>query len=131
MPAMAPVVLTDDHTTDHTFTPRGFDAKGVAVLKSSSGVPIGDKILTVSRSTTAAGREKALLKLTIPVVQTETENGISRPTIVRVAYCEASFSFDGASSDAERADARKMLADLIGDGQALAGSIVDDLETLY
>ncbi len=135
MPALSTVVLTDAASptpVDHSFAPRqGVDANGVALLVRSTGVPIGDERLTISRSRTQTGREKAVFKLTIPIVQNGTVDGISRPTIVRTSYVTVEFSFDGASSTQERHDVRAMVADLLGDGQALASALIDNLEALY
>lgn len=131
MPQMTPVVLTDNAFTDHTFAPRGIDANGVATLVRSTGVPVGDERLTISRTRTAQGREKTLVKMTLPVVSTVSEGGISRPSVVRTAYADITFSFDGTSSTLERANARKMLADFLNNSESIASSVVDDLETLY
>jgi hypothetical protein len=135
MPALSAVVLTDAASptpVDHSFAPRsGVDAKGVATLVRSTGVPIGDERLTISRSRTATGREKAVFKLTLPIVQNGTVDGITRPTVVRVAYATIELSFDGASSTQERKNCRAMISDLLGDGQAIAGAVIDDLEALY
>jgi hypothetical protein len=128
MPTLTNVVINDG-TDDHTFTPRGIDPSGVATLVKSSGVPIGDERLTVGRTRTSAGREKTLLKLTLPVVQDVVVSGVSRPTIVRAAYMEVSFSFDATSSTAERGKALALAADLLVDTSVLA--VVRDLQVLY
>lgn len=128
MPQLAPIVLTAD-STDHSFAPRGIDANGVATLVKSTGTPIGDERLTIARSRTTQGREKVSVKMTIPVVQTATEGGISRPTVVRAAYADLTLSFDGGSSTAERGQVRQLLGDLLTD--AVMADVVDDLESLY
>lgn len=130
MPQMAPIALNDG-TSDHTFNPRGIDANNVATLVESTGVPLGDKRLTVQRSRTTQGREKVTLKMTFPVVQTQTENGISSPKIVRSAYADVTLSFDPGSSTSERNDMRLMLADLLGDGQTFGQDVIDNLESLF
>lgn len=132
MPALANVVLTDGSATDHTFVPQaGVDAKGVARLERTTGVPIGNEVLTISSGKTPAGRRKATLKLTVPILQNGVVDGISRPTVVRSSYATIEFSFDGSSSKTERTDVRKMIVDLLGDGQTLAAAVIDDLEGLY
>jgi hypothetical protein len=132
MPQMTPVVLTDSQASDHSFAPRGIDSQtGVATLVKSTGVPVGDARLTISRTRTSQGREKATFKLTIPVVANETVNGVARPSVVRTAYADVVVSFDGTSSTVERANVRSMLADLLGNSEGLALAIIDNLETLY
>jgi hypothetical protein len=131
MPAMTSVVLTDGEATDHTFVPRGFDANNVATLVKSSGVPIANERLTISRPRTQQGREKAVFRMTIPVVQNATVDGITQPRVVRTAYADVTFSFEETSTATERENVRKMVVDLLGDGQAFASALIDDLEILY
>lgn len=130
MPQLSPVVLTDG-TTDTTFSPRGIDQNGVATFVSSSGVPLADKRLTVNRSRTAAnGREKVVIKMTSPVVQSATVNGVTNPVAVRTAYADVTLTFEKTSTVEERRQIRRWLQDLLGE-VALTGSLVDDLESLY
>lgn len=130
MPQMINLVLNDG-AADHTFKPRGIDQKNVATLVESTGVPIADRRLTVQRSRTAQGREKVVLKMTLPVVVDANENGITRPTVVRTAYADITFSFDGSSTSLERAQARFMLMDLLGDSQQFGYEVIDSLESLF
>jgi hypothetical protein len=132
MPQMTPIVLTDDQANDHSFAPRGKDPQsGVATLVKSTGTPVGDERLTVGRSRTPQGREKISFKLTLPVVSSEVINGVPRPKIERTAYADVTLSFEGTSTTQERANARAMLADLLGTGQDLSSAVIDDLEHLY
>lgn len=128
MPNLAPITINDG-TDDLVFNPRGIDQNGVASLVVSTGVPLGDKRLTVSRTRTNQGREKVVFKMTIPVVATATVDGVSRPTITKVAYGDLTFSFDGLSTTAERLAARSLMADMLSN--ASVAEIIDDLETLF
>ncbi len=128
MPQMNPVVLKDYASAAHTFVPAG-QPGGVATFIESTGVPIGNRKLTISRSSTTTGREKAVLKLALPIVQDVVVNGISRPTVVRTGYADITFTFDGTSNTNERKDALGYVWDLLG--SALAADIVGDLEDLY
>jgi hypothetical protein len=131
MPQMIPVILTDNSATDHTFQPRGPDTNGVQTLVRSTGVPLGDERLTISRSRTAQGREKAVMKLTIPVVSTVTEGGVEKSTVLRTGYADVSFAFDSTSTIAERANARKMIADFLSGSEGIAPAVIDNLENLF
>lgn len=132
MPTMVPIVLTDSDANDHSFAPRGKDPQsGVATLVKSTGVPVGDERLTIGRTRTPQGREKVSFKLTIPVVATETISGIDRPSVVRTAYADVTLSFDGTSTTDERADMRVMVADLLGNSEAMAAALIDNLDHLY
>nr|QDH88675.1 MAG: hypothetical protein H1Bulk304066_000002 [Leviviridae sp.] len=116
MPQLNNAVLKDGATTpaNHTFTPDNISG-GVATLIESTGVPIGDKRLTVSLVQTSAGRRKVTMKLTIPVVQDATVNGVTRPTVVRTAYADLTFSYDGSSSLQERKDTRAYIVSALAD----------------
>lgn len=128
MPQLASVTLNDG-TTDHAFAPRGIDTSGVATLVESTGVPVGDRRLTVSRTRTQQGREKSTLKLTLPEIQDVEVAGVTRPTIVRSAYAELTFSFDATSSTTERGHMMSLISSLLGKTDIIA--VVRDLQTLY
>lgn len=108
MAKLANTVLTDRATTPvaHTFIPRDTipDNSGVNVgtLVETSGIPVGESRLTQSLRKTASGRYKARLTLVVPIVVTETVNGVSRPLVVREGIADVTFTFDSESSEAER-----------------------------
>lgn len=110
MPQLSNLVLKDRATTpvDHTFTPLDIQ-QGVGVVVESSGVPIGDRRFSVSLSKTANNRYKPSIKMSIPVVQDATVNGVTKPTVVRTLYADLTFNFPSDSSEQERKDAVGML----------------------
>lgn len=128
MPQLVPVVLKDNAAADHTFNPASSTA-GVSLLIETTGVPLGDKRLTVTSTTTPQGRRKVNLKLVIPVVQDSLVNGISRPTVVRTAYASVDFSFDPGSGINERKDLRLFVDSLMKDPTISA--TIDSLVSLY
>jgi len=128
MPQLNQLVLKDKDNVDHTFSPTGITG-GVATLEESTGIPIGNKRLTLSSSQTAAGRRKVTLKFAIPIVQDASVNGVSRPTVVRTGYADLTFSFDGGSSTAERHMVRHFLAQSLSN--AMIESMVNDLQSVY
>ncbi len=128
MPQLTSVVLKDGVLANHTFSPRGI-ANGVATLVNGTGVPVADKKVTASHTRTTTGREKIVLKLDLPIVQDVTVNGVTKPTPVRRAFFECSFSVDGTSSTAERADVLGYAWDLLG--SAFVRDLVVDLGDLY
>lgn len=129
MPQLIGIVLKDHADADHTFAPKGIP-NGVATLAQSTGVPIGDRRLTISSTETASGRRKIAMKLVIPVVQDVEVSGISKPTVVRTSYVDISFAFDGTSNTAERQDVLAYAKSLLSN-TTLIDSVVEDLETLY
>lgn len=110
MPQLASLVLTDRAATpvNHTFTPLDIQS-GVGVVVESSGVPIGDRRFSVALNKTSQNRYKPSLRLTVPVVQDATINGITKPTVVRTAYADITFNFDPSSTEQERKDVVGML----------------------
>jgi hypothetical protein len=128
MPQLTSIVLKDNADADHTFTPNNVQG-GVATLVESTGVPLGDKRITVAQNQTAQGRRKVTLKLAIPVLQDAVVNGVTRPTVVRVAYCDMTLSFDGSSSTSERKDVLAYAESLLG--TTLIQNAAGDLQGIY
>lgn len=128
MPQLNSVVLKDNAAVDHTFIPRGING-GVATLASGTGVPIGNLSITASHSRTQQGREKVVFKITLPVVQNVVVAGVTKPTVVRAAYCDIAFSFDSTSETAERADAIAYAKNLLASTLGIA--MIRDLEDAY
>lgn len=126
------VVINDGAATPvaHTFKPRNV-AGGIATLVESTGVPLADKRLTLSIQRTASSRVKPTVKLQLPVVQDATVNGVTKPTIVRTAYCDLTFNFDPSSSTQERKDMIAQVRNLLADDQTMVHSALVDLEDIW
>lgn len=133
MPQLQPVVLTDRKATpvSHNFIPRGIDNGGTASVVESSGVPIGDSILTITPTLTRTGRTKVAINLRVPIVATETVNGISSPKVVRSSNVNMAFYFDATSSTAERNDVVGMIASALGTSKTLINDTLVNLESVY
>lgn len=128
MPQLNTIVLKDGAGADATYSPENI-ANGTATLVESTGVPIGENHLSITTAKLQTGRRKVTLKLTSPEVQDIVVAGISRPTIVRTAYAEATFSFDQTSNELERFDIlSRMITLLQGDA---AWQAVAKLKHLY
>jgi len=128
MPALANVVLKDHADADVTFVPRDSVA-GLSTLVNSSGVPAGEKTLTVLLSKTQTGKRKGSIRLALPVVQDVVVSGISKPTKVRTAYADIQLTFDDTSTTTERQDMRKALDALMS--TSMVTSLIDDLNAPY
>jgi hypothetical protein len=128
MPQLTNAVLKDSANVDHTFTPENISS-GVASLVESTGVPLGNKRITIGQNQTPQGRRKVTVKFTIPVVQDAVVSGVTRPTVVRTAYADITLSFDGSSNTLERKDVLSYIASLMANDmfEATAG----DLQGLY
>ena len=132
MSARGNLVLTDRASTpvEHTFTPDGDDTNGIHLFSEKSTVPLGNPKFTIGlRQTT--GKYKPSIKLQVPVVQSQTINGVSNPVIVRTSYAEIQFSFDGLSTAQERADVVGMLASALEASQTQINDLVVNLSDIY
>lgn len=133
MPQLQNIVLTDRAATpvNHTFVPRDIDRNGVATVVESTGVPVGENQLTLSLTRTTGGKFRVVKKLTLPVTQTQTINGVSTPIVVRTAYVEVKFTFDSTSTEQERKDAVGMLASGLDPAKVLTNDTIVKLQNPY
>jgi hypothetical protein len=69
--------------------------------------------------------------LSVPVVQTQTINGVSTPVVVRTAYADVNFTFDATSTTQERKNLVGMMADALAAGKVLVNGAIVDLEGVY
>lgn len=132
MPQLQNLVLTDRAGTpvNHTFTPRDI-RDGVGTVIESSGVPIGNSRFSVALRKTPSGKYKATLSLAIPIVQNETINGVTTPTVVRSSYVNCEFVFDEKSTTQERDDTVGMFMSALDSSKVLVDKTVVDLEGVY
>lgn len=133
MPQLQNLVLKDRAATpvDHTFTPLEVKG-GVATVVETAGVPIGDKRFSVSLSKTPQNnRYKTTIKMVVPVVADETVNGVTRPTVVRTSYVDATFTFDNTSTLQERKDVVGMFASSLEPTKVLVNDSVVLLQGIY
>jgi hypothetical protein len=130
MPQLQNLVLTDRATTPiaHTFVPRDI-RDNIGTVVESSGIPIGDNRFTISSVRTPQGKSKARVQLTVPVVQTQTINGVSTPVVVRTAYVDATFTFDATSTEQERKDLFAYISNLLGTAAVKTAAIA--IEPFY
>lgn len=132
MPALQPVVLTDRATTpvNYTLVPtgeapqkNGGHVTGRVAVADTSGNLLSEKVLLVGSRRTA-GRLRSQVRLTIPVVVTETINGVATPRTVRTAYVNMDVSFALDSTEQERNDAIGMFASALQTSKTLVHDTV-------
>lgn len=132
MPQLQSIVLTDRSTptpVNRTFAPRD-GADGVGTTANVSVTPIGAERFSVSNKQTGT-KFKGELRLVVPVVQTETINGVSRPVVVRTAYVTLLTSFDISSTEQERKDAIGMLQSSLDPTKILVNDALIKTEGVY
>lgn len=133
MPSFQSLVLTDRTPVtpvNITFAPREIDANGVAVTAQNTGVPVGEKRATVSLRK-KNNRFVGEVRLILPVVATETINGVSVPVVQRTAYVTLSTTFDEKSTLQERNDAIGMMASALATGKVLVNDTLVNLEGVW
>jgi hypothetical protein len=126
------LVVNDRATTPvaHTYTPDGDDSNGVHVFSEKTSVPAGNPRYTASLRS-SNGKYRPVVKLTIPVVQTQTINGVSSPVVVRTSYAEVNFTFDALSSEQERADTVGLLVNSLAASQTQLNDMIVKLSDIY
>jgi len=133
MAARSNLVLTDRAATPvaHTFTPDGDDVNGVALWSEKGSVPAGNPRFSGRIYQDKGGKYRASLKLTVPIVQTQTINGVASPVVVRTGYVELNATFDSLSSDQERKDAIGMMASALPAAQAQINDMLISLTPVW
>lgn len=132
--AQASTITVNDRTTPtpvaHTFAPREIEA-GVASFVESNTVPLGEKQISLRWRKGENGRFYQRVMLTAPVLVNETINGVTVPTVPRVALIDCTFRFDATSTEQERADAVGMFANALASSQTVVNSTIVKLEGVW
>lgn len=132
MPAHASFTVNDRATTPvaHTFTPVNIDPNGVASWKEALGVPVGEKIVTLSNKF-SNGKYRVKLLFKYPIVQTQVINGVSTPVVVRTAYAELNLTFESTSSLQERQDTVGLIYNSMVASQTMMDGVLTALGNIY
>jgi len=132
MSARANLVVNDRAGTPvaHTYTPDGDDANGIHIFSEKTSVPAGNARYTIGLRQTN-GKYRSSIKLQVPVVATQTINGVSSPVVIRTAFAEVNFTFDAYSSEQERADCVGMLYNSLAAAQTQINDLVVKLSDIY
>lgn len=132
MPQLQNLILTDRAATpkNHTYTPRDI-VNGLGTVIESSGVPIGNNRVSVALNRTPSGKYKAVIKFAFPVVQTQTINGVSTPSVVRTSHVDVVFTFENSSTVQERNDVVGMVMSSFAADKTLINDTVVNLQGVY
>lgn len=132
MPNFQSVVLQDRATTpaNHTFVPQTARDGVHTVMSSPDGTITSAKKLSISNRR-VNGKIKTRLLLAVPVVQTETINGITAPKVVRESYVDATFTFHAQSSEQERADTVTMFQSALLPAKTLVNDVLVKNEDIW
>lgn len=131
MPNFSSFTINDREATPvaHTFVPATL-VGGLATYVESNGVPLGEPKLTVS-SRKANSKYRISLRLAMPVVATETINGVDNPKVIRTSYIEMNLTFEETSTLQERMNAVGIFANMLSASVTQIDSVLTDLEGLW
>lgn len=132
MSARSNLVINDRATTPlaHTYSPDGDDKNRVHLYSEKGTVPAGNAKYSIGLRQ-SGGRYRGSIRLAVPVVQTQTINGVSTPVVVRTAYIEVNTSFDPLSSTQERADCVGLLVNSMAVSQTQINDCIVNLSDIY
>lgn len=129
MPSIQNLSLTDRAGSPvvHIFTPESV-LGGVGSVVEAGTSAVGNKRFTISGRRDGAKKWKSKITLSVPIVQTQTINGISQDVVVRTGYATIESSFEETSLLQERKDLIGMLASALGATGAATStkSLVED-----
>lgn len=136
MPARGNITINDRAATPvaHVFTPDGEDANNVHIFREKTGVAVGDPRITVSVNSnpiSRGGKTKVQFRLSLPTVQTEVINGISRPSVVRTAHADVTFTYDGYSELQERKNLVGLVQNALASTQTILNPVFTEGEDLW
>jgi hypothetical protein len=115
----------------HTFSPAGFaQGNSVALFREAADTPHGDIKFSVGWRSTGANR-KVRVKLEVPVVVTETINGVDKPEVIRKSYVDCVFTFDQYSTQQERDNAVGMFANALDSSITVIDDTVAGTDPIY
>lgn len=131
MSQFQPIVLKDSALNSHSFKPRDITGN-VSTFVESTGVPIGERRISVSITRNNSNRVKVLVKGAFPVLGTSVVNGVARDAVVRTNYFEMSFNWDTSSTAEERDEIRTLAKNFLdGSVNPIADGTVVNLEGIY
>jgi len=130
MPQLQALTLTDRQTSPvaHTFQPESI-SQNVGSVVENKDVPIGNPRYSLSLQTSKA--YKGTLKFAVPVVVTQTINGVNTPVVARTSYVNCEFEFDKTSSEQERKDVVGMFQSSLAPGAVLVNDMLVKLQGVY
>lgn len=133
MPSIQSLVITDRQGTpvNHTLLPVGEkDGKANLALADASGAVLTEKRFSI-QAKRGNGRTRVEMKLEIPVIVTETINGVSSPKVARKSLVDCAFIFSDESTQAERNDVVGMFASALATNKPLTNDVLVKGEAVW
>lgn len=115
------LVITDRQPTpnNYTMTPDGeVGGVGYVAAADASGITISKKRLALSRRVSGE-RVRFVEKWQFPLMVSQTINGVTVPTVAKIAYVDVTFNFSNLHTEQERKDVVGMVHSAHAPGKAL------------
>jgi len=115
------LVITDRQPTpnNYTMTPDGeVGGVGYVAAADASGITISKKRLALSRRASGE-RVRFVEKWQFPLMVSQTINGVTVPTVAKIAYVDVTFNFSNLHTEQERKDVVGMVHSAHAPGKAL------------
>lgn len=131
MPQATSLVVNDRASTPvaQTFAPGPRDSGNALFVRSSSTL-LGKASFSLRTRQSGSRLYKRIL-LAVPVVQTETINGVSVPKVVRTGLVDCTFRFDDSSELQERKDLVGMFANALAASQTMVDAYLVNGEEIW
>lgn len=132
MVARTNLIIKDQAATpaDRTFAPVGDDKNDVHVFEEKTAVQAGNPQFTAAWKQ-ANGKHRPSLRLTLPTVQTRTENGINTPVVVRTAFATCEFTFDMVATEQEKKDAIALMRNALDPSKTQIYELLLGISDIY
>lgn len=132
MAQRASIVVNDRAATPvaHTFAPYTSPATNAASFVEAASVPLGNKTLTL-RWRKSGNRFYQRMTLSVPTLVLETVNGVSVPTVPRVAFVDMTVRFDDTHTDQERKDIIGMFHNALAATQPVVTGTMVNMEGVW
>jgi len=130
---MANTVLTDRAATPvaHTFAPQGSEGDSGGRYVEAAASSLGDKVFKIVPRSTPGGRRKIDLSLSIPVLVTETINGVNSYAVARTSRASVTFDFPSDSTLQERKDIVGQMYTALATATRQVNSVLVDGESVW
>lgn len=117
----------------HTFAPKGPTTDGQGFIFRENGMsPLVAKVATIrSRENTDTKNRYVRISLTVPVVVTETINGVHVDTVKSVSLCDANFRFALDTTLQHRKNVVGMFANMLASDIAMIDSTLTGTEAIW
>lgn len=135
MSAIGTITLADGQSTpvNHVFDPLKIDGDTARYRNSDAASASGFMPLAISLRDPIPGGASQVYRvqvsLAVPIVQTQTVNGITSDVVVRTGRFNGEFIIDASATQAERKDLRAFAKNLLAD--TVMASVLEGLQHIY